>query len=253
MGPSFTFDIDGEYTVTLAVADVAGNQASDTITVSVSDTTPPVADAGPDIAVDQGIEVELDGTGSTDNVGISTWTWTFTYDGEPRTLDGAEATYIFSKPAIVEVTLTVSDVVGNEASTSITVTVRDAEPPVANAGEDIVLEKGGTAGFDGRASTDNVDVTEWTWSFRYDAEDREVQGALGEFTFDLPGKYVVTLKVRDASGLEAEDDLLVTVKDKDDGNGGGGTSSTPLILVAVVLVVVIVALSAWFVMRKNRM
>jgi PKD repeat protein len=50
LGPSltYTFETYGTYSITLLVLDDAGNHATDTLSVIVSDTIPPNADAGPD-------------------------------------------------------------------------------------------------------------------------------------------------------------------------------------------------------------
>jgi len=52
--PEFTFDLAGEYLVTLSVIDDAGNQAQDTMTVTVLDIEAPVADAGQDLIFIEG-------------------------------------------------------------------------------------------------------------------------------------------------------------------------------------------------------
>jgi len=64
-----TFHLAGTYTVMLYLEDAAGNWAMDNVTVTVRDRTPPVADAGPDIAADQFYEVILDGSNSYDDTG----------------------------------------------------------------------------------------------------------------------------------------------------------------------------------------
>ena len=84
--PHFVFDVAGVYEVILNVTDGAGFWAIDRMNVTVLDTTPPYAFAGMDVVIDQHGTVFLDGTGSTDNVGIVNWTWEFTYAGDEVTL-----------------------------------------------------------------------------------------------------------------------------------------------------------------------
>src|SRR4030042_6049448 len=45
-----------------------------------------VAEAGPNLRGDEGVTVELDGTGSTGD--ILSYTWNFRYDDEPVVLEG---------------------------------------------------------------------------------------------------------------------------------------------------------------------
>ena len=65
-----------------------------------------VADAGPNIRVDEGVTVEFDGTGSTGD--ILSYTWNFTYDDEPVVLDGDVVQFTFEKRGVYVVTLNVT-------------------------------------------------------------------------------------------------------------------------------------------------
>src|SRR2546425_12001331 len=93
------------------------------------DNVPPVANAGPDLIVNEDTTVTFDGSASTDNVGIASYTWTF-MDGTMETLQGATASYVFATPGTYIVTLTVRDADGNIGTDTVTVTVRDVTPPV---------------------------------------------------------------------------------------------------------------------------
>ena len=129
IAPSYIFLNPGNYTVTLTVRDAARNWDTDTLVVSVRDITPPVANAVADQSVDEGAEVQFDGSGSTDNVGITSHVWTF-IDGTPKTLTGIAPTYTFSNPGNLTVTLNVTDAAGNWATDTVTIAVRDITPPM---------------------------------------------------------------------------------------------------------------------------
>lgn len=124
---SFTFDIVGEYEVTLRVTDAADNWAADMMKVTVKtsgeDTTPPVADAGEDLEVAVGERATFDGGGSTDDVGIVSYVWTFSYDGMTQTLEGDRARFTFEIAGDYTVTLTVADGAGNEDTDTLRVQV----------------------------------------------------------------------------------------------------------------------------------
>jgi PKD repeat protein len=212
-GPSFTFDEASTFEVLLNVSDGVGNWALDSMTVTVQDITLPVADAGEAIEIDQHETATLNGTGSTDNVGIVNWTWTFSYRMQLVFLYGPKPTYTFDDAGTYEVLLTVKDGIGNQATASVNVTVRDVTPPVADAGPDQTVEQGQTVDFDGSASSDNVVVAAWKWSFEYGGATRTLDGPDPEFIFEVVGQYTVTLTVEDAMGNPANDVLLVTVVD----------------------------------------
>src|SRR2546428_10963571 len=95
-------------------------------------TTPdnvlPIANAGPDLIVDEDTTVTLDGSASTDNVGIASSTWTF-MDGTIQTLPGVTASYVFAAPGRCVVTLTARDEGGHVGPVTATVIVRDLTTP----------------------------------------------------------------------------------------------------------------------------
>ncbi|MCK5251374.1 MAG: right-handed parallel beta-helix repeat-containing protein, partial [Thermoplasmata archaeon] len=118
------------------------------------DTLPPIADAGEDHNVLAGSVVTLDGSGSVDDGVIIRYTWTFTYADTPVDLEGETTTFPFLLIGSYPVTLEVEDAWGNTGMSYITVDVYDDEAPVANAGDDIVIEMGTAFEFNGTASTD---------------------------------------------------------------------------------------------------
>ena len=132
-----TFNL-GTHIVTLNATDEAGNTGSDTVTVTVVDTIPPVVDAGPDLTVEQeshaGTQVILNGT-ATD---ICSTRFNFTWSENDVVLatntnaTDAVLTYTFNLGTHV-VTLNATDMAGNTASDNVTVTVVDTTPPEINA------------------------------------------------------------------------------------------------------------------------
>ena len=59
----------------------------------------------------------LDGSGSTDNVGVVEWTWTVEYESGKRDIvTGEIVDYEFDEAGDHKVTLTVKDAEGNEAT-----------------------------------------------------------------------------------------------------------------------------------------
>ena len=210
---SWMFDDAGLYTVTLQVTDTSSHKAIDSLDVTVRDITVPVADAGLSRTVAQGTTVDFDGSGSSDNVGIVTWDWSFTYGGGPVVLSGETTSFVFDNAGYFNVTLTVWDAAGHNATDHITVHVEDTTPPVADAGDDIEIDQHEEVELNGSGSRDDVGIVRWTWSFIYAGVPDELLGEVVRFTFDIPGTYEVILRVEDGSGYYALDTMNVNVRD----------------------------------------
>ncbi len=211
----YTFSAPGEYTVTLTVADEAGNEDTDIMVVTVTDDEAPVADAGEDpVGVAAGDIVTLDGSGSTDNYAVEDYTWTFT-DETDVTLDGVTADYTFENEGEFTITLTVSDNAGLTDTDTVVVRVGPTnEGPDADAGDDMTAAEGDTVEFDGSGSSDDVGIATYTWTFEYDDEVETLTGELAEFAFEIPGTYIVTLNVTDDEGEWDTDTVVVIVEEK---------------------------------------
>jgi len=124
--PSHTYGAAGDYEVTLTVTDGDGATGSTTrtVTVTAAPNLPPIA------AFDFGTNALLgtfDGSDSSDPDGtVAAWEWDF---GDGHSKSGESVTHTFGAAGDYEVTLTVTDDDGAEASVTKTVTVTD-EPSV---------------------------------------------------------------------------------------------------------------------------
>ena len=122
----------GNLTFLLTATDGAGNVATYSGNVSVADTEPPVALAGPDVTVWTGSTVTFNGSGSHDNFAIANFTWSFMYNGTPVLLYGATAEFTFTATGRFNVSLTVVDAVDLLGTSVVNVTViSDTTPPPA--------------------------------------------------------------------------------------------------------------------------
>lgn len=207
----WTIDEPGEYPVVLRVTDEGGNVDVDDMTVTVVDTEAPVADAGRDLAVDQGDTVTLTGRWCTDNVAVTSWTWTFTEEGVVVIEVGPGVDRVFPFAGEYEIFLNVTDAEGNWDVDQFTLTVRDTEPPVADAGEDVKVDQGTLVTLDGTGSTDNVAITGFNWMFAEGSAIKSIVGAEPSYRFDVAGEFELELQAYDAAGNIGLDWVIVTV------------------------------------------
>ena len=169
-----TGDTTGSDTLRVAVSSDSYGETFDAADLELDvdvDATDPLANAGPDVAVPAdsaaGATVSLDGTASSDDSGqpIALFEWDTDADGDFADAGGSatgsapDVDFAIGSHAV---TLRVTDHVGNTGLDFVDVLVVDA-PPVADAGDDVTIDEGAYAEFDGTGSEDvEGDVTyEW--------------------------------------------------------------------------------------------
>jgi len=210
---NFRFDIAGIYDCILNISDFAGNWDTDTITITVEDHEGPVIVTQGNLTIDQGDEAQFSAIGSEDLSGIMNYTWTFEHYGNEIKLYGEETSFVFNDVGYIEVLLEVTDIYDNIASEIFYVFVNDMEAPIADAGEDLEINNGEIASFDGTGSIDNGDLIEYRWTFHYNGFKEIVTGEIASFRFNTPGYYTVTLTVEDTGGNTHSDTMELTVVD----------------------------------------
>lgn len=140
---SHIYTTPGTYNVTLTIVDSLGLTASDNCLVYVtSDNLSPVADAGPDRRVDEGDDIQFNGTASYDPDGnVTSYEWDFDADtdsdgdGNPSNdIDavGPAPTHTYGDDGIFVVTLTVRDDYGADDSDIMNVTVDNVAPNISS-------------------------------------------------------------------------------------------------------------------------
>ena len=210
----------GVYNATLTVKfDSTLNQTETaTASITVSENTPPVADAGSDQTVEQssllGAMVTLNGTGSSDPDN-DTLTYYWNWTGGSAT--GATPTALFPV-GNTTVTLTVNDGQYNVTDTVNIIVETDNTAPVVNAGPDITVEQESHAGtqviLNGTATNTVSTRFDFTWSENSTVLKTEanVTNTILIYTFNL-GTHVVTLSATDEAGNTGTDNVTVTVVD----------------------------------------
>ncbi|MGB6376833.1 MAG: PKD domain-containing protein [Syntrophobacteria bacterium] len=231
--PSFTAPNVGpsgeSLTFQLTVTDSGGLQSTDSCIVNVSwINLPPTADAGPDQTVNEGDTVTLDGSNSTDpDDGIASYQW--------KQLAGSQVT--LSNPSVATPTFTAPDVGMSGVSLTFQLTVTDGgdlkstatsivnvswinAAPWADAGPDQTVEEGDTVTLDGSSSTDPDDgIASYLWTQTAGppvtlSDASAVQPTFVTPIVDLSGTMLTfRLRAADTGGLQASDQVSVTVSD----------------------------------------
>jgi subtilisin-like proprotein convertase family protein len=230
--PTVTSPTDLRFTLT--VDDGRGGVDSDSVTITVLETPPgpnqpPVANAGPDQQVYESTQVQLDGSGSHDpDSDPLTYLWTQT-QGPTVTLSSTTAVNpTFTAPTVtsptdLRFTLTVDDGRGGVDSDSVTITVLETppgpnQPPVADAGPNIVVESGTTGVLDGSGSYDpDGDPLTYAWVALTNIGLINLSDPTAPApTFTAPvvsSDTTVTfqLTVDDGNGAQSSDTMFVTI------------------------------------------
>jgi len=233
---TYSFSTPGVYPITLRVTDVAGNWDENTVVITVLDVTNPVASAGSDRSVNEDISPTLDGSGSTDNVGVTGYTWTFT-DVTLKTLIGGKPSYTFSNPGVYRITLNVTDAAGNWDEDTVVITVNDVTKPEADAGQDQIVNAGTILTLNAGDSTDNVRIVIYEWDF---GDQTTGAGKTTTHSYAAPGTYTVKLTVEDAAGNTETDTITVTILSDDPplwiiGAAVAVIAATAIVIAAVIL------------------
>ena len=176
---------------------------------------PPVADAGPDAAVNKRQTVGLGGSSDPDGDPLS-YTWSLSRPtGSAATLSSpssASPSFVTDVVGTYLATVTVSD--GQYTSTdSATITVVNS-PPIARAGADRDMTRNNLAQISDSSSSDpDGDALSFTWTISGPPGSTAALSSTTtretSFTPDLLGDYLLTLVVSDGE-LSSSDSVVIT-------------------------------------------
>ncbi|MFE8070136.1 PKD domain-containing protein [Marinobacteraceae bacterium S3BR75-40.1] len=209
--PTFVPDVAGEYVASLTVSDGKQESATAMVTIeAVPSNSAPVANAGAALSVIVDMEVQLDGSKSSDaDADRLTYSWALI--SKPSNSSAAltsptsvSPTFVADVPGAYVASLIVND--GDLNSTASTVTVEAASgnaAPVANAGSAQSVLVGTTVELDGSTSSDaNDDTLTYFWEL----ESKPAQSSTAlisntsvspTFFADVAGSFILSLRVND--------------------------------------------------------
>lgn len=110
------------------------------------------------------------------------------------------------------VDITATSLSGGIAHQNYTITITDDINPVANAGSDQTVPTLVDTLFSGSGSSDNIGVTNYTWTFYADSQYVTLYDVGPSYAFLNIGTITVTLTVKDAAGNQGQDTMVVTAQ-----------------------------------------
>ena len=181
--------------------------------------------------------------------------WVIWLEGTDLTSDRFEGeignTYGFFSVAVDNVGHREEKTAGAETAATVVI----LSGPTANAGLDRRVRVGDAVLFDGSASSDDVGIKNYTWTFDDGTGDIILYGVGPVHVFSVPGVHTITLNVTNAGGLRDTDTMTVTVDPVVD---GPEKENIPLILagaavLALILIIAfIVCLFLLFILIRSR-
>jgi hypothetical protein len=229
--PTFIPDRAGNYVLQLVVNNGTQNSVPSQVVI-VTPNLPPVASAGGNQAVNVGALVFLNGSASSDpNNDPLTYQWSMLSQpaGSSAVLANsfsATPSFVADRVGVYVATLTVTDPSGASASATVSI-VSNAQPPVANAGANQIVNVADTAVLSGATSTDpNGYALSYKWSFvsQPPSSSATLQNAASNspsFVADRVGTYVAQLVVNNGYFDSAPATVSIAAQDVPPGANAG--------------------------------
>jgi hypothetical protein len=209
-----TWDISGNYDVTLTIWGGEGRTDSTTETIEIKSRAP-TADFVFDPSNPKPLEeVVLNARASDPDNNIEDYEWVVEKDGTTTsTENGSEITQVWEDEGMFEATLTVTDADGNSDSETKSIEVENKPPSAVITADSYEIKTGVFVQLDGLESEDpdgTIDAYSWTVPDEDGITDT-YSGDTVSVNWVSPGTYTVRLSVTDNLGKEASTDTEITV------------------------------------------
>jgi hypothetical protein len=184
--------------------------------------TAPTANAGGPYGVDQGANVSLDGSGSSDtagtNIGIVSYDWDLDGDSQYDDATGVSTTFNSADAGTFTIGLRVTDGDGETDTSTASVEVNNLLP-TAEAGGPYSGNQGVNIPLNGSGS-DPSGIVLYEWNLDGNGSFETV-GQSPNFNSADAGTFTVVLRVTDNDGTAAEDTATVSVNGLPTADAGG--------------------------------
>jgi hypothetical protein len=211
----------GDITLGFTVTDAQGKSGSSVLHLSVRQDLP-TAEAGNDTAVKMGSLVRLRGV-ATDTLGtIVKREWKIGAAGAYSATASGDTSFTPATQGSVVCWFRATDDDDQQAVDSLTVSVSDSKPPAITglAASAATVTINDTLIFSATAVPGDAPLAKYAWDYDGDGKDDDstksaATAALpvaGKKSYAAPGAFTVRLRVTDAKGISATDQLKVTVK-----------------------------------------
>ena len=203
---------DGVFTVALQVTDDEGAKSTDTAQVTVSNVAPK-ADAGWRYTVEEGDNLRLDASGSSDpGQDIVSYEWDLDRDRKHDDASGVKVMFNWTKDGVFSVAVLVTDDDGANSTDTAQVTVGNVAP-TADAGGPYIVKQGDKLTLDASASSDpGQDIVSYKWDFDGDGKHNDGSGVKATHKWTEDGVFSVVLLVTDDDGAASTDTAQVIVR-----------------------------------------
>jgi PKD repeat protein len=211
------FRREGNYTITMTALGPDGSTRRVPIQVQVTSPAPELTiDMQPDGGIAP-LHVTFDASDVFIPSGemVAGFRWEFGDEDRNQTIElgGARIEHTYVNPGEYQLKLTVVTVSGKQFSALRTVIVRRAPLSACVTASNLRVEVGESVSFDSSCSTGSPVTTLW------DIRNAKTPGTvvaqsdspLYQHVFDLPGNYVVTLKLKDDAGYTSSKSVTITV------------------------------------------
>lgn len=222
---SHTYNVAGNYTVTLFVKDSFSTD-TDTCIVNVApaggSNVAPVADAGPDKSAYVGKWVYFYGNGTYDSNGDPLlYKWYFGDGASTGWTGNSSAAHSYSSAGYYTVTLNVTDgALWDNDICYANITVNTNKPPVADAGPDKIANPMQNVYLDGSGSYDpDNDPLTYKWHFGDGFITGWQSNSNSSHIYNSTGNYTATIYVSDGKATDSDSCVIYVT--------GGGWSPSP--------------------------
>jgi PKD repeat protein len=217
-----TYAQKGTYTATVTASDGKGETASQTLTITVGDSAPPVfREVGADRTSGPApLDVMFHAVADDPDGGKVTYRWEF---GDGGTALGDEADHTYLEPGTYTAKVTATDPTGSSATEEIVITVSEAPGNGAPTVEAAAVPASGSAPlavtFTAQGTDPDGDSLTYRWDFGDNSAD--ASGRRVKHTYTANGTYTATVTADDGNGGTATDTIEIVV-----GNPAGNQAPT---------------------------